>query len=91
MREALVAAITSVLLASVADAAPAPVVHWVQFGPGGAAELRAVGSGNACPDAMIDAVSYRMAQRAAPDVNFPQPVCALTLPATARNASVGGA
>ena len=84
------AAILCLCLASRADAAPAGLVHWVQLAPGGAAELRAIARGTSCPDALIDGVSYAMAQRAAPDANFPQVLCALTLPAAVRSVALAG-
>lgn len=87
----LVAFIAALLCsASQASAAPAPVVHWVQWGPGSAAELRAVAAGASCTDVMIDGGPYAMAQRAAPDANFPQAICALTLPAGARSVTLAG-
>ena len=76
--------------AAAAYGAPAASVHWVQIGPGGAAELRAITEGADCPTATIDGVSYRLTQRAAPDANF-QRICAMTLPAGARAATVEGA
>src|SRR5438105_13908162 len=84
------AAILCLCLASGADAAPAGLVHWVQLAPGGAAELRAIAGGTSCPDALIDGVAYAMSQRAAPDANFMQAICALTLPTAARNMTLGG-
>ena len=50
--------------------APTASLHWVQIGPGGAAELRAITAGADCPSATIDGVSYRLVQRAAPNANF---------------------
>ncbi|MDE2474105.1 MAG: metallophosphoesterase [Alphaproteobacteria bacterium] len=71
-------------LSPIAEAAAPVPVHWVQFGPGGAAELRAVANAASCPDVAIDGADYRMAERAAPDENFPQSLCALTLRPGAR-------
>ena len=73
-----------------AGAASAQSVHWVQLGPGGAAEIRAVAEGSACPVAVIDGGPYQMAQRATADGNFPQPVCALTLPPNVQSATLAG-
>src|SRR5256885_13574895 len=75
---------------SQAGAAPAPVVHWVQWAPGSAAELRAVAAGPSCPDVLIDGAPYAMAVRAAADANFPQAICALTLPVGARSVTLSG-
>jgi Calcineurin-like phosphoesterase len=77
-------------VAAVVDAAPAAPLHWVQLGPGGAAELRAMTEAAECPTAMIDGVSYNLTQRAAPDANFAR-VCAMTLPVGARMATLEGA
>jgi hypothetical protein len=74
----------------IAEAATPAPVHWVQLGPGGAAELRAVATGAACPNVAIDGADYRMAERAAPDTNFSRAVCALTLPPGARQAALLG-
>jgi hypothetical protein len=84
--------LTAILVQAAAAAygAPAASLHWVQIGPGGAAELRAITAGADCPSATIDGVSYRLVQRAAPDANF-QRICAMTLPAGARVATLDGA
>lgn len=74
----------------IAKAATTVPVHWVQFGPGGAAELRAVADGASCPDVTIEGADYPMAVRAAPDANFPQTVCAITLPTGAKQAVFQG-
>jgi len=79
-----------VSLSPVAEAATTVPVHWVQLGPGGAAELRAVAVGPTCPDVSVDGADYRMAVRAAPDANFPQNLCAITLPSGARRAVFQG-
>ena len=88
----IIAAIVSLFLgqfAAGAFAATPPPVHWVQLGPGGAAELRVVANSAACPEVTIDRAVYPMAERAAPDANFPL-LCTLTLPASARSAMLGG-
>jgi len=79
-----------VQVAVAANAAPAAPLHWVQLGPGGVAELRAITQAVECPAATIDGVSYPLTQRAAPDVNF-QRICAITLPSAARVATLEGA
>ena len=79
-----------VSLSPIAEAATPVPVHWVQLGPGGAAELRAVASTASCPDVTVDGADYRMTERAAPDANFPQALCALTLPPAARQAVFQG-
>ena len=85
-RTAYVAALISVL-ATQAFGAPAVPVHWVQLGPGGAAELRVVTSAVQCPAAVIDGAQYRLAERAAPDTSFAR-ICAVTIPSGARNAGL---
>ncbi len=77
-------------LSPIAQAATTVPVHWVQLGPGGAAELRAVANGPACPDVTLDGADYRMTVRAATDGNFPQPLCAITIPAGANQAVFQG-
>jgi len=86
-------AVIAALLAQIAvgaHAATAAAVDWVQLGPGGAAEARAVLDGDSCPEITIDGIGYRMAERTAAGANFPR-LCATTLPATARNAAILGA
>lgn len=75
-------------LAPAANAATAVPVYWVQLGPGGAAELRVVAEGASCPDIAIDGRSYPTTVRAAPDANFPQALCAITLPSGVRQAAL---
>ncbi len=68
-----------------------PATAWVQLIDGGLAEARAVIEGTECPDAEIDGLRRPMQVRAEPDpAAFPQTVCSLVLPRTARSVSVGG-
>jgi hypothetical protein len=90
IRSLLFAAAVIAAFTSQANGAPAASVHWVQLGPGGGAELRAVVAAAQCPSALIDGIQYRLVERAAPEANF-QRICALTLPAGARNAELDGA
>lgn len=62
---------------------------WVQFGPGGTAEARAVVTGTACPQANLDGKTVAMTARATGDANFPL-VCALPIPAGAKALTVEG-
>ncbi|MDE2304130.1 MAG: metallophosphoesterase [Gammaproteobacteria bacterium] len=71
-----------------AAAAPAAPV-WVQYGPEGRAEVRAVVRGGTCPMLRIDGGARAMDLRAAPSSDFPR-VCAAELPPDARHASVFG-
>ncbi len=87
------AAIISGLIGQFAVAAYAatpPPVHWVQMAPGGAAELRIVTADETCPRVTIDGAVYATSERAPPDSNFPSRLCAMTLPAFARSATLGG-
>lgn len=72
-----------------AQAATAPPVHWVELGPGGAAELRIAAEGATCPEVTIDRAVYATAERAAPDASFPL-LCTITMPALARSAIIAG-
>jgi hypothetical protein len=64
------------------------ISHWVQIGPGGAAELRVVTSG-ACPDIVADGAQIALQTRAEPDANFPR-LCSIALPATAKEVTLEG-
>jgi hypothetical protein len=92
VRQLLNVLLSAILLQWVvpADAAPAAPLHWVQLGPGGAAELRAITQDAECPGASVDNIPYRLTQRAAPDASF-QRICAMTLPVGARIATLEGA
>jgi len=65
------------------------VSHWVQMGPGGAAELRAI-AGGTCPEAIVDGRRMALQDRAQPDANFPR-VCSIALPASTGQVSLEGA
>jgi len=52
---------------------------WVQYGPGGDVEARAVVEGKSCPAIYVDLHEKLMQQRAAPDEKFAT-VCAAVLP-----------
>jgi hypothetical protein len=69
---------------------PGVLARWVQMAPGGEAEIRAVVGNAPCPAVVIDGTNFPMPERAAPDSKFPVRVCALTLPKTAKSASLLG-
>lgn len=89
MRRFLAAFLFS-LLPLAAKAEPALVAHWVQFGPGGAAEARVAVSGDACPAIDIDGTKIAMRERASPDAAFAVRLCAANLPKIAKSISVLG-
>ena len=72
-------------------AAPAPAVEaaWVQYGPNGAVEARAVVAAAECPSARIDGVERRMRLRAAANADFPA-ICGVTVPRGARAIAIAG-
>jgi hypothetical protein len=70
-------------------AKPALASAWVQFGPGGGAEIRAITGTAQCPVAQVDGKDVAMAPRAAADANFLL-TCSVALPAGAKSASVEG-
>ena len=87
LRSALV--LLSVSILALPAAAGAEVRSaWVQM-TGQGAEVRAVESGAACPEVVIDGKPAAMARRAAAGADFPM-VCALPLPAGAAGLSVEG-
>jgi hypothetical protein len=65
-----------------------PHAAWVQYGPGGALEVRVVAEAT-CPALEADGVATPMQVRAAADGNFPN-VCAAAVPAGVRTLAVGG-
>ena len=86
---AMVAAV--VLCGAGARAQTQPLASWVQMVDGGVAEARAVAAGAACPVAVIDGRAQLMHVRAeAAPADFPQAVCALTLPGGVASISIGG-
>ncbi|HEY0281715.1 MAG TPA: metallophosphoesterase, partial [Rhizomicrobium sp.] len=60
---------------------------WVQLGPGGGIEARAVVEGKACPAVYVDQHERAMQVRAAPDGKFAT-VCAALIPKEARQAAI---
>ncbi len=78
---------------AVSGPAPAPgggATAWVQYAPGGGAEVRALDlGGKGCPAATVDGQPLALALRAAASKDFPA-ICAALLPAQARSLSVGG-
>lgn len=63
---------------------------WVQYAPGGGAEVRAIATATGgCPAATVDGKAMPMALRAAATADFPA-VCALMLPVHAASLSVYG-
>jgi hypothetical protein len=77
--------------ASGGDAPPAtdgsPQAAWVQYGPAGAVEIRAVADGAACPLLFLDLVQTPMRLRAEADGRFPT-VCAAPLSPGTRQAAL---
>jgi hypothetical protein len=71
-------------------AQPTLLAHWVQIAPGSQAEGRAVVSGNSCPPVVMDGKEAPMRKRAAADANFPNLLCAVTLPKNAKTVSILG-
>jgi len=69
---------------------PKILSHWVQLGPSGAAEARALVEGQACPATTMDGQSVPMAVRAAATPEFMQ-VCVAAVPAGTKSASLGDA
>ena len=86
MKHRLILALAAFLLPASASAQTAA---WVQLGPGGVAEARAVTSAAACPQALVDGKAMAMTIRAAGDAQF-QLTCALPIPAGAKAVSVDG-
>src|SRR6185437_16561451 len=76
----------SVLVSLAAHAQTA--AHWVQMGPGGAAELRVVTSGN-CPSITADGRKIALQTRTVPDASFPR-VCSTVLPPSAKQIVLDG-
>ncbi len=72
-------------------AAPAPAVDaaWIQYGPGGSIEARAVVAAPGCPRARIDGVEHRMQVRAAANPDFPT-ICRIAVPRAARAIAIAG-
>ena len=81
-------AIILLLFAPLAARADVPLYQWVQYAPGGV-EARAILDGaQPCPSARINGKDVAMAVRAAPGPDFPVTVCAVSIPAGAKNASI---
>jgi hypothetical protein len=85
------------LLAAACSAArPAPesgsaAAVWVEIGPGGSAQARAITEGTACPALTLDGSARPMQVRAGGDGrDFPVIVCESSLPAGVRAADVAG-
>jgi hypothetical protein len=64
--------------------------HWVQYGPDGVVEARAVVATGQCPAISIDGRRVAMIERAAPSADFPSRVCAAVIPAGSKAASLAG-
>lgn len=77
------------LLPSFAHAQTGAILsHWVQLGPGGIAELRAVTETPSCPDIVADRRRIALHVRAAKDADFPL-LCSLELEKGVKSASLG--
>jgi hypothetical protein len=78
------------LAAQTADGAPAILSQWVQYGPGGTLEARAViDSGTVCPAIAIDGASAPMTMRTGGDQAF-RPLCSAAVPAGTKTLSLDG-
>ena len=81
----------SIIVRSIEAATPAQegslLSAWVQYGPGGSSEARAVVDGKICPAVFVDLHEKLMQVRAAPDGNFAT-VCAAPLPKSAKQAAI---
>jgi len=96
MRRVALLALATFLLPAATAAAQAETARsniasaWVQFGPGGSAEARAVIRDPrwGCPFLLVDGHKTSMATRASADASFPL-VCSVPLPAGPANASLG--
>lgn len=68
----------------------APATAWVQYAPGGGAEVRALDvAGKGCPQALADGKPLVLAVRAPATTDFPA-LCAAMLPAHIATLTVGG-
>ncbi|HEY1836190.1 MAG TPA: metallophosphoesterase [Rhizomicrobium sp.] len=86
-----IVAFTAVALLALNAPASAQVVStWVQMMPGGSAEARIVTTSATCPELSVDGTAVKAVLRAAPDANFAVRLCAATIPAGAKSASVDG-
>ena len=64
---------------------------WVELGPGGSAQVRAITEATGCPTLLVDGGARPMQIRASADGgSFPVTVCEAPLPAGARSAAVAG-
>jgi hypothetical protein len=68
-----------------ADAGAGLLSHWVQMGPGGAAELRIATTAAQCPDIAVNGHRTAMVVRAKAGDGFPL-ICSAPLPGNARSA-----
>ena len=75
--------------ARAAEPSPAVDAAWVQYGPKGAIEARAVVAASACPRARIDGVEHRMRLRAAANADFPA-ICSVAVPRSAHTIAIAG-
>jgi hypothetical protein len=64
--------------------------QWVQLAPGGASEVRIVTSAATCPALTVDGASLPTTERAPPNAYFAVHLCAATLPANAKTATLNG-
>jgi hypothetical protein len=96
MKGSRVALLAVGLLATAcATARPAPegsvAAAWVELGPGGGAQVRAIAEDAACPALTLDGTARPMEIRAGSDGrDFPVTVCQAALPAGVRAATVAG-
>jgi hypothetical protein len=72
------------------DGNAAVLARWAQYDASDAVEVRVVTDAASCPSLTVDGKPAAMAERAAPDKDFPR-VCAARLPAGSKSASVEGA
>src|SRR6185312_6446723 len=90
MRRLVFILLPAVISLPVHAEAPKVLSHWVQLGPGGAAEARVLVEGSACPSVTLDGQNVPMAVRAVATPEFMQ-VCAAAVPAGTKSALLGDA
>ena len=83
-------AVASVALVAFAGLANAADERWVQYSSNGL-EVRVATAAAACPTARVDGRNVALSVRSTPGPDFPVRICAATLPAGTRSASIEGA
>jgi hypothetical protein len=73
-----------------AIASTPPLSAWVELAPGDKVDVRAVTTATACPDLTVDGKPIPMIRRGAADSAFPVTVCSLSIPRSAKSATLDG-